>query len=132
VGGVVLNVDEYTGNPANLIDTALIHVESRSFPIEITVVDAQYVYRPLPANVRPGGWWGEPFFQNSIPEGVYVGQSANWTFYNKFCYDHYDFRYWELLEQEAAENENTSDPPDTEEFDPFEDFIDEDDIYGEE
>ena len=132
VGGVVLNVAEYTGNPANLIDTALIRVENRNFPIEIKVVDAQYVYRTLPANVRPGGWWGEPFFQNAIPEGVFVGQSDTWTFYNKFCYEHYNFYRWELLEQETEDTEDTSVPLDPENTDIPDDPINEDDIYGDE
>lgn len=132
VGGVVLNVADYTGDPAKLIDTALIRVESRNFPIEITVVDAQYVYRDLPSGVRPGGWWAEPFFQNAIPEGVYVGQSANWTFYNKFCYDHYDFYWWNWLEQQQnAETEDTTEPEDPEESEEsWDDVFDEDDIYG--
>jgi len=112
VGGVVLNEADYTGDPAKLVDTALIRVETRAFPVEVSVVDAQYVYRDLPANVQPGGWWGEPFFQNTIPEGTYVGKSYTWTFYNRFCYDHYDFTPWielaaqkekELAEQQAAE-----------------------------
>ena len=128
-GGVVLNVADYTGDPSKLIDTALIRVESRSFPIEITVVDAQYVYRDLPSDVRPGGWWAEPFFQNAIPEGVYVGQSANWTFYNKFCYDHYNFYWWDLMEQQQnAETENTEEPDDS--GDSWDDVFDEDKIYG--
>ncbi len=93
-GGVVLNANEYTGNKADLKDVSLIRVENRSFPIPVTVTDAQYVYRPLPPNVQPGGWWGEPFFQNTIPEGVHIGTSAVWSFYNRFCYDFYDFTKW--------------------------------------
>lgn len=117
VGGVVLNVAEYTGDVADLIDTALIRVESRSFPIEVAVTDAQYVYRDLPANVQPGGWWGEPFFQNTIPEGVYIGKSNVWTLYNKFCYEHYDDSKWIVQK-----------PPETTAEEP----VDENDIYGDE
>ena len=87
------------------------------------------MYRDLPSGVRPGGWWAEPFFQNAIPEGVYVGQSANWTFYNKFCYDHYDFYWWNWLEQQQnAETEDTTEPEDPEES--WDDVFDEDNIYG--
>ena len=93
-GGVVLDVNDYTGNPANLKDVALIRVENRAFPIEVTVTDAQYVYRDLPENVLPGGGWAEPFFQNTIPSGVYVGKTNVWSFYNKFCYDYFDFDRW--------------------------------------
>ena len=105
VGGVVLDTSKYTGDPKKLIDTALIRVDSRSFPIEITVTDAQYVYRDLPDTVRPGGWWAEPFFQNTIPEGVYVGKTNVWTFYNKFCYDYYDFTPFNLAEEAAKKAE---------------------------
>ncbi len=96
VGGVVLNVEDYTGNPDDLIDTALIRVENRSFPMEVTVTDAQYVYRDLPESIRPGGWWGEPYFQNLLPEGVYVGKSNVEKAYNRFCYDFFDFDLWEM------------------------------------
>lgn len=118
VGGVVLDTSKYTGDPSKLIDVALIRVESRNFPVEVYVTDAQYVYRDLPAGVRPGGWWGETFFQNAIPSGVYIGKTNVWTFYNKFCYEHFDFSPWETA---------VTDPVDT-----TEDWIvDEDDIYGE-
>jgi len=94
VGGVVLNTSFYTGDPSKLIDTALIRVENRSFPMEIVVTDAQYVYRPLPDYIEPGGWWGIPFFYYTIPENVYIGTSNVWSAYNKFCYEHFDRDRW--------------------------------------
>lgn len=97
VGGVVINVDTYTGNLSDLKDTALIRVENRLFPIEIRVTDAQYVYRDLPRNIRPGGWWGEPFFQNILPEGVFIGKTNVENVYNRFCYEHFDFAAWERI-----------------------------------
>jgi len=118
VGGVVLDASKYTGDPAKLVDTALIRVENRKFPIEVYITDAQYVYRDLPADVQPGGWWGEPYFQNTIPAGVYVGKTNVWTFYNKFCYEHFDFTPWIVPETQAP--------------DPTGDWVvDENDIYGE-
>ena len=69
----------------------LIAVDDRSFPKQITVTDAQYVYRYLPENVEPGGWWGDPFFVNAIPEGTFVGSSNAETQYNQFCWKHFDF-----------------------------------------
>ncbi len=94
VGGIVIHEETYTGDPEKLADTALIRVETRSFPVEVYVVDAQYVYRDLPLTARPGGWWGEPYFQNTIPAKTYVGKSYADSFYNRFCYEHYDFSYW--------------------------------------
>lgn len=70
---------------------ALIRENTRSFPRQITVEDAQYVYRDLPYNVRPGGWWGTPFFINTIPEGTYVGSSNVENHFNRFSYENYDF-----------------------------------------
>jgi len=45
-------------NPENCVEVALIRVEDRSFPKQIYVEDAQYVYREMPSSVKPGGWWG--------------------------------------------------------------------------
>ncbi len=75
----------------NTYPVGLIRENTRSFPYQITVVDAQYVYRDLPYNVRPGGWWGVPFFINSIPEGTYVGSSDVENQFNRFSYENYDF-----------------------------------------
>lgn len=69
----------------------LIAVDDRSFPVQVTVTDAQYVYRELPERTEPGGWWGDPFFINAIPSGTYVGSSNVETQYNQFCWKHFDF-----------------------------------------
>ncbi len=130
VGGVVLNVEDYTGDITNLKDVALIRVDNRAFPIEITVTDAQYVYRDLPDDVLPGGGWAEPFFQNVLPKGVYVGETNVWSFYNKFCYDHFDFYRWFAEHPEwnagSEETDEGEDVPDDESP------IDEDTIYSHE
>ena len=81
-------------NPANCSDVALIRVEDRSFPIEIYVEDAQYVYREMPSSVKPGGWWGVPFFVNMLAPGEYCGSSYASTPYNAYCYPHCDYRPW--------------------------------------
>ncbi|MBQ8746603.1 MAG: transglycosylase domain-containing protein [Clostridia bacterium] len=134
VGGVVLDIGKYTGNLTDLTDTALIRVESRSFPIQITVTDAQYVYRDLPANVVPGGWWGEPFFQNALPKGVFAGITNTWSLYNRFCYDYFDFEAFYREHPEARpEPEGTNDPDDTGDPDETDTgAVDENDIYGDE
>lgn len=98
---VVVKRDNSTGliaspncNPANCSDVALIRVENRSFPIEIYVEDAQYVYREMPSSVKPGGWWGVPFFVNMLAPGEYCGSSYASTPYNAYCYPHCDYRPW--------------------------------------
>ncbi|MBQ8511207.1 MAG: transglycosylase domain-containing protein [Clostridia bacterium] len=97
---VVVNVDATTNrvaspncNPNNFKQVALIRVEDRSFPIEVGVVDAQYVYRELPSYIKPGGWWGVPFFTNML-YGSYCGSSYVTYPQNAWCYDHCDFRPW--------------------------------------
>lgn len=81
-------------NPAHTQKVALIRVEDRSFPVELYVEDAQYVYRELPASVKPSGWWGVPFFVNMLREYEYCGTSYVDTPYNAYCYFHCDYRPW--------------------------------------
>ena len=78
-------------NPADVIDVALIKVTDRDFPTQITVVDAQYVYRPLPTGVRPSENSSQPYFINAIPEGHYVGKSSGSVQYNTFSYTGFDY-----------------------------------------
>jgi len=98
---VIVKVDTLTNrvaspncNPANLKEVALIRVEDRSFPMELYVADAQYVYRELPAHIKPGGWWKVPFFTNMLQPGEYCGSSYVENPANAWCYDHCDFRPW--------------------------------------
>ena len=57
-----------------LYRTGLIRVTDRSFPIEVAIRDAQYVYRPL-GNTAPSEDADTPFFGSILPPGVYVGRS---------------------------------------------------------
>ena len=61
----------------------------RSFPSEVTVSDAQYVYRKLPAGSPPCMIAEKPFFYNLIPKGSYVGKSSSRFPYNAYCYTCY-------------------------------------------
>lgn len=95
---VIVNYDKTTGgvasqycNSKNIVKYSLIRVEDRNFPKQIVVTDAQYVYRALPSNVAPAGWWGVPFFQNILKDGEYCGTSNVSKPFNRFCYQHYDF-----------------------------------------
>ncbi len=154
---VIVKRDTTTGliasdncNPANCVDTALIRVEDRSFPVEIYVEDAQYVYRELPSTVKPGGWWGVPFFVNMLSPGEYCGSSYASTPYNAYCYPHCDYRPWggnppaedsgysgnsnntSSDYEDETENENdTTGPPDDSEDDTYtDDFYFWDDWFG--
>ena len=87
---------EYT-KPENRKKVALIRETTRAFPVQIYVEDAQYVYRPLPDGVRPGGWWGVPYFIATIPGGTYVGITnlKGGRQFNSFSYENYDFSRFE-------------------------------------
>ena len=86
----------------------MIRENTRSFPKQITVEDAQYVYRDLPYNVRPGGWWGVPFFINSIPSGTYVGSSDVENQFNRFSYENYDFSRFNPPAETTTADESTA------------------------
>ena len=104
---------EYT-LPENIKKVALIRENTRSFPVQIYVEDAQYVYRDLPASVRPCGWWGEPYFIHTIPDGTYVGTTnlKGGRQFNSFSYENYDFSRFEQA-QTTAPAETTTEPADT-------------------
>lgn len=54
--------------------TGLIRVTDRSFPVEVAIRDAQYVYRPL-GDAVPSPGEDTPFFGSTLAPGVYVGRS---------------------------------------------------------
>ncbi len=116
-------------NPNDLVDVALVKVY-RSFPMELYVTDAQYVYRELPLTVKPSGWWGIPFFQHTLAEGEYCGSSYVNTPYNAYCYFHCDYRPWggnppaEDSGYDPEQENNDSDIPNID--DPPNDYEDDD------
>ncbi len=103
--------------PENLKPVALIRENTRAFPVQIYVEDAQYVYRELPFDVRPCGWWGEPYFINAIPEGTFVGTTnlKGGRQFNSFSYENYNFSRFEVTtapaETTAAPEETVPDTP---------------------
>ncbi len=78
-------------NPAHVKDVALIRVTDRSFPVQVTITDAQYVYRPLPSGVRPTDNPNQPYFINAIPSGQYVGRSSAKAQFNTFSSHGFDY-----------------------------------------
>ena len=76
-GGVIAEAD---GTPLSAVlegeghRVGLLRVDSRSFPIQVNVLDAQYVYRPL-GDAMPGVRSDTPYFINTLPKGRYVGIS---------------------------------------------------------
>ncbi len=116
---VIVNYDTTTNAyaheyslPENLKQVSLIRENTRAFPVQIYVDDAQYVYRELPFDVRPCGWWGEPYFINAIPEGTFVGTTnlKGGRQFNSFSYENYNFSRFEVTEPPA---ETTAAPAET-------------------
>ena len=100
---------------SDIVQYGLIRIENRSFPTEVKVTDAQYVYRTLPPNVAPAGWYGVSFFANMLAEGEYCGTSGMTTPFNHFCYEHYDYnRSTGIDTSHFDEGALPPEPPDTE------------------
>ena len=116
---VVVDYDSTTNAVAHeysesTYQVALIRENTRSFPYQITIVDAQYVYRDLPSGVKPGGWWGVPFFIHTIPEGTYVGSSNVDSQFNRFSYENYNFSKFDNPTAETtAPTDETVEPSET-------------------
>ncbi len=68
------------GREGSLTRVSLISVPWRAFPFEITVKDAEYVFREPKGAEAPTG--DVPFFADSIPDGVYIGKSHDGRPYN--------------------------------------------------
>lgn len=74
--------DEY------LVPVSLIYVSDRAFPKEIIITDAEYVCRDIMRyDTRPIDY-ALPYFEYTIPDGVYVGRSKNKKQFNSGCYLH--------------------------------------------
>ncbi len=71
----------------------MIRVE-RSFPIQIYVTDAQYVWRDISNTVMPETSPFLPFFNNALGENEYVGISYASQQYNRYCRAHFDYSKW--------------------------------------
>ncbi len=84
-------------DPVNVKRIGMITV-MRSFPVQVTVTDAQYVWRLLPKDVQPSTDPASPFFANMIEAGTYVGISPSQEQFNRYC--RYDFHYVNWLKRQ--------------------------------
>ena len=83
---------------------------SRSFPMEICVTDAQYVYRALPPGVPPCEEETKAFFSRSLGKR-FCGVSPVPVQYNRMCTKHYNTAEQILRRHlETAEPETGNDP----------------------
>ena len=121
---ILVDYDEVTGGVVvgncpdeNVVKVGMIQVD-RSFPIDVTVTDAQYVYKTLPSGLEPGLWWGVPFFENIIPEDTFVGLTnlKGGRQFNSACYEHY-------TDVPAEDEKDTDETEDTDVTDDTSDVI---------
>ncbi len=118
---VMVNYDKTTDGvasqyckEANIVQYGLIKVENRSFPIDIKVTDAQYVFRELSPYIQPACWWGVAFFANMLGEEEYCGHSGVDEPFNHFCYEHYNYDKSAGIDTSQFGYEDTTLPPETE------------------
>ena len=74
----------------DLAIVSLISVNDRTFPKEIIVTDAEYVYRDIDRYTERPIDYSLPYFYYTIPDGVFVGRSKGKKQFNSNCYIHYD------------------------------------------
>ncbi len=67
---------------------------SRSFPIQIYVTDAQYVYREIDRDTVPETSPTLPFFNNELKKNEYCGISNTDTQFNRLCRAHFSYLAW--------------------------------------
>ena len=68
----------------------------RSFPTQIFITDAQYVYQSMPPNMLPCLEENKPFFSPLLKRGEYCGLSGNRVQYNRYCAKHFSYTGWLL------------------------------------
>ena len=79
------------GCPEEYLSTvSLIKVEDRSFPVEIIITDAEYVYRKIDGSHPLGDRPDMPYFCYYIDEEIFVGRSGKKKQFNSACYLHND------------------------------------------
>ena len=115
---VIVDYDKSTGSVASLhcentSKVSLIRVETRNFPTWVTVVDAEYTYRDVPAGVNMSLVSNEPFYFNAMPYGTVPGRSDTDTPANRYCKTHHSDAPLEPIEEPVDEEPppNVESPP---------------------
>jgi hypothetical protein len=78
----------------NLVKVGLIRLEEdRVFPMQLAVSDAEYVYRPMAANMRPATYTYNPYFAATFEKDTFAGVTNYWGAkqFNAFCTVHFDY-----------------------------------------
>lgn len=73
----------------NIKEISLVKNYSRSFPCQVQVTDAQYMYRELPVGAVPSCAASEAFFGSLAAGGEFFGTSRRASAFNRICTEHY-------------------------------------------
>ena len=73
----------------NIVNVALLRIPDRAFPKEITVTDAEFVYRDIDRYISRPTEATLPYFYYTIPDGTFVGKSKTKKQFNSSCPDHH-------------------------------------------
>lgn len=74
----------------NIVIVSLLKINDRAFPKEMTILDSEFVYRDIDRYVERPIDYALPYFEYSLPEGVFVGKSKGKKQFNSNCYLHDD------------------------------------------
>jgi len=66
----------------------------RSFPMQIYVTDAQYVWKDIGDSILPETSPALPFFNNIFNEGIYCGITNSDQQFNRLCRNHFNYNEW--------------------------------------
>ena len=80
-------------NNDDIILVGMIKVE-RSFPTQIYITDAQYVWRNIGKKTLPETASGLPFFNNLLDDNEYSGISKVEKQFNSYCRKHFNYQKW--------------------------------------
>lgn len=80
-------------NNDDIILVGMIKV-NRSFPTQIYITDAQYVWRDIGNKILPETSHGLPFFNNLLSENEYSGITNTEKQFNSYCRKHFNYQKW--------------------------------------
>ncbi len=80
--------------PAENIKKVGLITVNRSFPMQIYVTDAQYVWRNIGSSVLPETSPNLSFFNNLLSKNVYCGISRASQQFNRCCREHFNYFVW--------------------------------------
>ena len=94
---------------SNITQVALIKAD-RKFPIDVQVVDAQYVYMELPFDVMPSSSVYRPYYYNLGDKDYYCGWTYGPKHFNRTCTAHFDKIEWQKKVAEILASMETTSP----------------------